>query len=522
MAAEPAANNDDTPSAAVSVPEKSKTEATPSVKTIRLQMMQAARNKDFKEVLSLYEVMLNAELAPNMDIFNLVVEAKGKTEGPQEALEAMRVIVARHAELKPDSSTYTALIAACIESKDKATAKSLYDMLLSGGIRPTRDLFTTLMSVYVISADFEGADGLFKEMREQGITPLSATYLAYIYGCMQGDDADRAYKMLTLMEAEWRFPDARAYENMLGFFGRRRHMDGQLRCIKAIVADETFLSKGAEAEEAAMVKLSPRLQKQVDLSLSSLMRNAQEAKDTELLLELQQLANKTGAVLNSHQEVGVIFTMLQMDQTLQAFQRAVSLMGKDHGLPVKAANWLADQLSTQASMVDDAYYLLETRKSEGEAVPIAAVNIVIEACAVMGDLDRAFATYAELEQLALKPDTGTYNALLHACVRTRELASGRRLLSRMEMDEVRPDAQTFAHRCSMLVMSRQGNSALQVLDECKAANVKPLPKMYVTCANYLLRGRRYEEVRALLDDMRKDDVYVNSKWYEQVEAQMRQ
>eukprot|EP00966_Prymnesium_polylepis_P302590 6990436-Prymnesium_polylepis.2 len=70
------------------------------------------------------------------------------------------------------------------------------------------------MSVYVISADFEGADGLFKEMREQGITPLSATYLAYIYGCMQGDDADRAYKMLTLMEAEWRFPDARAYENM--------------------------------------------------------------------------------------------------------------------------------------------------------------------------------------------------------------------------------------------------------------------------------------------------------------------
>ena len=43
-------------------------------------------------------------------------------------------------------------------------------------------------------------------------------------------------------------------------------------------------------------------------------------------------------------------------------------------------------------------------RSKRSLVPLAAVNIVIEACAHMADLDRAFATWAELEQLELTPD----------------------------------------------------------------------------------------------------------------------
>merc|ERR1712054_275865 len=93
---------------------------------------------------------------------------------------------------------------------------------------------------------------------------------------------------------------------------------------------------------------------------------------------------------------------------------------------------VAEELSRQASSVDESYYLLESRKQQHGQVPLPAVNVIIEACALMGDLDRAFATWAEIEQLDLKPDAGTYNALLHTCIRTREIASGRRLLSRMD------------------------------------------------------------------------------------------
>jgi pentatricopeptide repeat protein len=145
--------------------------------------------------------------------------------------------------------------------------------------------------------------------------------------------------------------------------------------------------------------------------------------------------------------------------------------------------------------VDDAYYLLESRKAEGYAVPLPAVNVIIEACAEMGDLDRAFATWAELDQLSLQPDTGTYNALLHTCVQAREVASGRRLINRMQLDGVRADATTYAHHCGLLVMSRQGDAALGLLQTCSEAGVTPTPKMYITLINHLLRRRMFGQAQ---------------------------
>ena len=53
---------------------------------------------------------------------------------------------------------------------------------------------------------------------------------------------------------------------------------------------------------------------------------------------------------------------------------------------------MLDALATTAATVDESYFLLESRKTDGTAVPLPAVNMIIEACALMGDLDRAFAT----------------------------------------------------------------------------------------------------------------------------------
>jgi pentatricopeptide repeat protein len=120
---------------------------------------------------------------------------------------------------------------------------------------------------------------------------------------------------------------------------------------------------------------------------------------------------------------------------------------------------------------------------------------------MMGDLDRAFATWAELETLGLKPNTGTYNALLHTCVRTRELSSGRRLLSRMTADGVKPDSTTFMHQSSLYIMSKETSLALKVLQECKDARLTPSGKMYVSLINLLLRSRKLTEAQELLTEM---------------------
>ena len=73
---------------------------------------------------------------------------------------------------------------------------------------------------------------------------------------------------------------------------------------------------------------------------------------------------------------------------------------------------VANELCREAELVDDAYYVLEARRTEGEAVPLPAINVIIEACAQLEDLDRAFATWGELEAFGLAPDVHTLTPTL--------------------------------------------------------------------------------------------------------------
>ena len=101
------------------------------------------------------------------------------------------------------------------------------------------------------------------------------------------------------------------------------------------------------------------------------------------------------------------------------------------------------------------------------------------------DLDRAFATWGELEAFGLAPDVQTFNALLHTCVRTREMGSGQRLLQRMEAAEIKRDAQSYFLECALLMRAspRERERAAPLLEECKAKGLTPNAKMYITLIN---------------------------------------
>lgn len=468
--------------------ESSSTDVTPSQTSLRNRMERALRDQSYEEVLTLHGNMLDVGFAPDIRTLNMVVAAKSHLGGVSQGLEFLQVCVTQHPDVQPDVNTYRVLMLAC--QSDKKTAFSLYDQMLARGIQADAETYSVLTQICTWVGDFDAADELFKTRREQGVMKdLGKSYLAYIYNCMRADEVDRAFSMLMTMEAEWRYPDTKAYESMLRFFARKKHMEGQLKCVEAI-------SLEAEGRDLGTMKRT------VEMSLGALMMNAQAEKDEAAIFKIDSLANKVGCVLNARQEVGFIITLLHGDDILKAFQRTVTLYQNGQNLPPRATQLLASKLAAQASSVDDAYYLLESRKAEGYAVPLPAVNVIIEACAEMGDLDRAFATWAELDQLSLQPDTGTYNALLHTCVQAREVASGRRLINRMQLDGVRADATTYAHHCGLLVMSRQGDAALGLLQTCSEAGVTPTPKMYITLINHLLRRRMFGQAQELLTEMK--------------------
>jgi len=329
------------------------------------------------------------------------------------------------------------------------------------------------------------------------VRPRSATYLKYIYACFRKGHADKAFDMLVQMENEWRIPEPRDYQRMLTQFRFANHAEGKARCLQGIMQDMGPGRSGEAGGSPDASGLDPEM-------ISGMFREAQERQQPEEVLKLADALTKSGLKLDRFQKVGVVFAHLQLNQAVPAFSVLIDLYDAGHSLPERAQDQLAEELAKQASAVDEAYFLLESRKGESRRVPLRAVNVIIEACALMGDLDRAFATWAELEQLELKPDAGTFNALVHTCIRTRELASGRRLLSRMAQDGVAPNANTFMHQTALHVMSREEGLALKMLKDCKEAGHTPNVRMYHSLINMMVRARKYERAQALVEEMRND------------------
>ena len=53
---------------------------------------------------------------------------------------------------------------------------------------------------------------------------------------------------------------------------------------------------------------------------------------------------------------------------------------------------------------------------QGELVTTPMLNCILAACGQIGDMARALETFEQIDSFTLKPDTGSYNAVLHCCV----------------------------------------------------------------------------------------------------------
>jgi len=461
--------------------------------TYRVKMLRAIKERDFELVLNHYDDMVEAGVTPDILTLNCVIEAKAHNQGTVAARDTLQLLLSQHESLQPTAQTYASLMRPCEYDGDVKMAFELYHEALAHKEMPLHvDLFNTLISVCTRARDFAAAENIFEEMREKGVKPKSATYLRYIYACFVRREPEKAYQMLLTMEKDWRVPESKDYVKMLNQFTHANHTEGKALCLKGLVQDMQL-----SGDNMSVKTLSPNV-------ITGLFREAQERRAPEDVVKLAESLKKANVPMDRFQRVGVFFAHLQLHEPVQAFALAVDHFGDGNKLPAKADDHLVEELAKQASAVDESYFLLESRKAEARPVPLQAVNVIIEACAMMGDLDRAFATWAELEQLELTPDVGTFNALLHTCVRTREVASGRRLISRMAQDTIAPDSTTFMHQAALHIMNRDEGAALKMLETCKEADIVPNARMYMSLINMCVRTRNFERAQALVEDMRND------------------
>jgi len=461
-------------------------------------MQRAIKERDYELVLELYEKLLASDAAVTQLAFLCILEAKSVLEGQPSAKETMAALMEKSPDLVANAQTYEALFKAMEGGANKTESHDLYQELLSKGITPSVQIYNTLVSIFCAAKDYDGAQAFFAEMRVKGVNPTRYTFYRYINGCFRGNEAERAYLMLCAAEEQWRTPDVQSYTRMIRHFMRLDHFEGEMRCLQGIMA----VDPGTSAETIVL----------------GLLEYATQNNHIDKVTHIYELAKEAGVSLNRNQLIRLVNVMLQQERPVDAFTVATQVMLSGHKVPLTASKMLADGLSKQAQLVDEAYYQLENRRTRGESVPLDALNLVIEACARLSDLDRAFATFQEFEAFKLEPDTATYNALLSTCLACRETSSARKLVNTMLQKGTPLDGESFGHRCSLFVMSRDEDGAEAMLRECREAGKTPSPKMYHTLINIHMRRATYDPrnvvqhatlAKELLDDMKSSSMRIN-------------
>lgn len=133
-------------------------------------------------------------------------------------------------------------------------------------------------------------------------------------------------------------------------------------------------------------------------------------------------------------------------------------------------------------------------------VGITELNCIIGACALVGDLDRAFQTYDEAcGRLGFIRNADTLNALLECCVQTRHLRGGQRIVEEARTDGTLMNAETLHLTVRLHLRNLRVDDAFDLIREAASQNVEVYARTWQMVARHLSRTSNSDAVTQCLE-----------------------
>jgi len=123
-------------------------------------------------------------------------------------------------------------------------------------------------------------------------------------------------------------------------------------------------------------------------------------------------------------------------------------------------------LSSSKHLPAKAWRTLESLKEDGQTIPPAAVNVVIESSISVGHFQEAVQQYKSLHTICSGPNTNTFNVLLQATAKrdgSKDLAMF--FASEMRALGVKPDALTYDRLVLVCLREKDYEDAFRYLEE---------------------------------------------------------
>lgn len=209
---------------------------------------------------------------------------------------------------------------------------------------------------------------------------------------------------------------------------------------------------------------------------------------TDLATDVLRVLKLAGIEWQEHHFAAVVEAFCSNSQIKEAMV-TLSIMRNSTIPPnLKTTRPILEAISASTDELDNTWKLIDEIHEERDEVDTAALNVVIQASVLLGDLQRAMGTYKSFNEYGASPDIETFNTLLDASIASKHRQLGDVLLDEMKATGVSPDAETFDKMIHLCLSQDTYEDAFFYLEEMKAAGYVPPLRMYVKIVRRCLRA----------------------------------
>ncbi|KAH9839318.1 uncharacterized protein C8Q71DRAFT_704410 [Rhodofomes roseus] len=385
-------------------------------------------------------------------------------------------------------------MAACAAIGAAKEAQAAFEDMLAVGVQPTHQIFHDMLHV---SRDAESLVliKIINTMKDHGIRPNEVTYEILVMRYTSMLQLELALQCLAQIHAAGLSPTiktARAVIQSASALGLPRlavdlaesFEETSIRRLEADAWVDCLIASAEALWEEGVLRTWQKVVHELNITPDEglciqVLHTAGRHGHSTLALDAFRVLGRIGVIWQEYHFAPVIEALCKQTRVKDAL-KMLDMMRSHQIAPLpETAIPISDVVATDSDSIDEAWSHLEALHEEGKTVDTSALNVVIRASVMLGDLQRAMGTYKAAGSLGVVPDVDTYNLLFAGCVAAQHRQLGDRLLTEMKTAGVRADERTYERLVTLCLTQANYEDAFFYLEEMKAEGHVPPHSVYV-------------------------------------------
>lgn len=431
-------------------------------------------------------------------------------------------------KIKPDVSTYVALISAAAYHRMWLDAWAIFDDMIAVGVQPTTAVFNALIKVCIKkqmsftcnSHQLQAQNSctsdylwhVLTKMKELQVAPDSTTFQLIIVRFTSVNNLEVALDFYHAMKTYNIVPDVLTVKALIVLVAEAGYPRLALDLINDFEAcslrrlDHTFfmpcLIASAEALYVSAIlhldlsHILISLETQLDGVVTcwkqivhvfnvhpgegiclGVLNTAARHGHPDLATDALRVLKNLNIDWQEHHFSPLIEAFCHQKQYKEAI-RVLDIMREQDIEPVlETASALLEALSSTEA-IDSIWEITDEMLREGRKIDIVVLQVLISASIKLGDLQRAIGAYKSLAEYGVTADVTIFNSLLQGCADASHRGLGNLLLDDMKATQVKPDEKTFETFILLCLTQDDYEDAFFYLEEMKTAGFRPKYNVY--------------------------------------------